>query len=206
MSNKFPFCTWFIYSQIKEPGEFTLAGGCYDLTHSAYGDSCSKHQTTVPFILKEVSNNFLKHQKSIIARKVTESNVFTKQKLYIFFLKNNLKRKKIHLLIKQIFFFFFLLNFLGWHWLIKLYRFRVYNSTVHHLYIVLCDYYPQKNHFQRLKSQVRVSTFYFIREKKKGVKHEMVPLILTSFDLLHPAFLHLQIHLHNTEDQKVWKF
>ena len=26
----------------------------------------------------------------------------------------------------------------GWHWLIKLYRFQVYNSITHHLYIVLC--------------------------------------------------------------------
>lgn len=33
----------------------------------------------------------------------------------------------------------------------------------------------------------------------------MAPLISAWFDLLHPAFLHLQIHLRNTEDQKVYK-
>ena len=37
-----------------------------------------------------------------------------------------------------LFFFAFSLNLLGWHWLIKLYRFQVYISTIHHLYIVLC--------------------------------------------------------------------
>ena len=30
------------------------------------------------------------------------------------------------------------MNLLGWYWLIKLYRFQVYNSVVHHLCIVLC--------------------------------------------------------------------
>ena len=38
---------------------------------------------------------------------------------------------------------FFKLNLLGWHWLIKLYRFQVYNSIIHHLYIVLCVHPPQ---------------------------------------------------------------
>ena len=31
---------------------------------------------------------------------------------------------------------FFKLNLLGWHWLIKLHRFQVYNSITHHLCIV----------------------------------------------------------------------
>ena len=35
--------------------------------------------------------------------------------------------------------FSFLLNLLGWHWLIKLYRFQVNSSITHHLYIVLCQ-------------------------------------------------------------------
>ena len=34
--------------------------------------------------------------------------------------------------------FLFLLNLLGWHWLIKLYRFQVYDSIMHHLFIVFC--------------------------------------------------------------------
>ena len=32
----------------------------------------------------------------------------------------------------------FLLNLLGWHWQITLYRFQVYNSIMYHLYTVLC--------------------------------------------------------------------
>ena len=31
----------------------------------------------------------------------------------------------------------FSFNLLGWHWLIKLYRFQVYNSVLHHPYIAL---------------------------------------------------------------------
>ena len=38
----------------------------------------------------------------------------------------------------------FLLNWLGWHWLIKLYRFQVYNSIIHYLYIVLCVHYQSQ--------------------------------------------------------------
>ena len=34
---------------------------------------------------------------------------------------------------------------LGWHWLIKLYRFQVYNSITHHLYIVLCIHHPKSS-------------------------------------------------------------
>ena len=41
-------------------------------------------------------------------------------------------------------FFIFLLNLLGWwHWLIKLYRFQVYNSMIHHLYILLCVHHSK---------------------------------------------------------------
>ena len=43
--------------------------------------------------------------------------------------------------------FLFLLNLLGWHWLIKLYMFQVYNSTIHHLYIVLCVHHPNSSFF-----------------------------------------------------------
>ena len=32
---------------------------------------------------------------------------------------------------------FFLFNLLVWHWLIKLHRFQMYNSLIHHLYILL---------------------------------------------------------------------
>ena len=38
-----------------------------------------------------------------------------------------------------------LLNLLLWHWLIKLYRFQVYNSIIHYLYIVLCVHYPKSS-------------------------------------------------------------
>ena len=40
-------------------------------------------------------------------------------------------------------FFIFRLNLLGWQWLIKLHRSQVYNSIVHHLYIVLCAHHPK---------------------------------------------------------------
>ena len=40
-------------------------------------------------------------------------------------------------------FFPFLLNLLGWYWLIKLYRFLVYNSITHHPYTILCVYRPK---------------------------------------------------------------
>ena len=39
-----------------------------------------------------------------------------------------------------------LLNLLWWHRLIKLYRFEVDNSIVHHLYIVLCVHHPKSSH------------------------------------------------------------
>ena len=42
-------------------------------------------------------------------------------------------------------FYFILLNLLGWCWLIKLYRFRVYNSTTHHLYVVLRVHHPKSS-------------------------------------------------------------
>ena len=37
-----------------------------------------------------------------------------------------------------LFYVLFLLNLLGLHWLIQLYRFQVYNSIIHHPYIALC--------------------------------------------------------------------
>ena len=40
---------------------------------------------------------------------------------------------------------FFKLTLLGWHWVTKLYRFSVYSSVVHHLYIALCVYHPKSN-------------------------------------------------------------
>ena len=42
-------------------------------------------------------------------------------------------------------FIFYLLNLFGWHWLIKLYRFQVYNSKIHHVYIVLCAHHPKSS-------------------------------------------------------------
>ena len=41
----------------------------------------------------------------------------------------------------------FLLNVLGWHWLIKLYRCQVYNSITHSLYTAFCFYHPKSNLF-----------------------------------------------------------
>ena len=40
--------------------------------------------------------------------------------------------------IRRFYFINFLLNLLGWHWSIKLYRFKVYSSVIYHLHIVLC--------------------------------------------------------------------
>ena len=37
----------------------------------------------------------------------------------------------------------FYMNLLGWHRLIKLYRFQVYGFITHHLYIVLCVHHPK---------------------------------------------------------------
>ena len=37
----------------------------------------------------------------------------------------------------------FLLNLLGWHWLIKLCRFQTYTSIIHPLDIVLCAHHPK---------------------------------------------------------------
>ena len=39
--------------------------------------------------------------------------------------------------------FFFFTEFFGWYWLIKLYRFQVYSSVTHDLYIVLCVHHPE---------------------------------------------------------------
>ena len=66
-----------------------------------------------------------------------------------------------------------------------------------------------KDHFISW-SQIVTPVFYFIKGKTQkkpknqntGIKCEMVPLILTWFYLLHQALPHLQIHLHNTEDEK----
>ena len=40
---------------------------------------------------------------------------------------------------------YFILNLSGWHWLVKLYRLQVYNSVVHHLYIVWCAHHPKSS-------------------------------------------------------------
>ena len=49
----------------------------------------------------------------------------------------------------QYFFFYpFLLNLLRWHWLTKLYGLKVYNSTTHHLYTVLCVHHPKSSFSQ----------------------------------------------------------
>ena len=55
------------------------------------------------------------------------------------------------IVIKSLLFLFwfprghFLLNLLGWHWLIKSYRLQVYNSTTHQLYIILCVHHPKSS-------------------------------------------------------------
>ena len=40
---------------------------------------------------------------------------------------------------------FLKLNLLGWRWLIRLYRFQVYSSMIHDLYIALCTHHPESN-------------------------------------------------------------
>ena len=42
-----------------------------------------------------------------------------------------------------IYFYLIFIELMGWHWLIKLYRFQVYDSVTHHLYIVLCVHHPK---------------------------------------------------------------
>ena len=37
------------------------------------------------------------------------------------------------------------IEYIGWHWLIKLYRFQVYSSIMHHLYNVLCVHHPRSS-------------------------------------------------------------
>ena len=58
--------------------------------------------------------------------------------------------KNRFLVSKCIFFFlpcfFFVLNVLGWHWLVRLYRFQVYISVVQDLHIVLCAHYAKSSH------------------------------------------------------------
>ena len=39
-----------------------------------------------------------------------------------------------------------LLNSLGWHWLVRLYRFWVYISKIYHLCIASCAHEPKSNH------------------------------------------------------------
>ena len=61
-----------------------------------------------------------------------------------------IKIKTLYDFIKfmEIFSFLFLLNLLGWHWLISLYRFPGYTSMVHDLYIALCAHHLKSNHLR----------------------------------------------------------
>ena len=56
----------------------------------------------------------------------------------MFFLINMTDEKFLSFLI-------FLLNVLGWLWIIKLYRFQVYSSMIHHPHIVLCVHHPKSS-------------------------------------------------------------
>ena len=64
---------------------------------------------------------------------------FSNERLSAFILFGNVVAAKAASL--RTIFFLLLLNLLGWHWLIKLYRFQVYKSIPQHLYIVLCVTY-----------------------------------------------------------------
>ena len=56
--------------------------------------------------------------------------------------------------------FFFLLNWLGWDWLTKLYGFQVYNSIINHLYTILCVHHPKLSlHPSPFISAIISSTF-----------------------------------------------
>ena len=55
--------------------------------------------------------------------------------------KANVNSNNLNAVYKLIFFLKFYL--LGWQWLIKLHRFQVYNSVIHHLYIALCAHCPK---------------------------------------------------------------
>ena len=50
---------------------------------------------------------------------------------------------KKHGRMKQSVYFYFLFNLLGWCFLTKFYRFQVYSSKIHHLYIILCVHQPK---------------------------------------------------------------
>ena len=41
--------------------------------------------------------------------------------------------------------FYFLIDFIGWHWFAKPYRFEVYSSIKHHLHAVSCTYYLKQS-------------------------------------------------------------
>ena len=56
--------------------------------------------------------------------------------------------------------FLFLLNLLGWPWLIKLYRFQVYSSIIYQLYIVLC--LPSKVNLLPLPYSLPCTFFYLL--------------------------------------------
>ena len=61
--------------------------------------------------------------------------------MYIYFwLLYSVPLTYVSLLIPQNLFKIILL---GWHWLIKLYKFQVYNSVICHLSIVLCVHHPK---------------------------------------------------------------
>ena len=64
---------------------------------------------------------------------------------------------------------FFLLNVLGLHWLIKLYRFQVYDSIIHHQYRTVCSP-PQVISFHHHLCPYTVSYF----------PHPSFPLVITT--------------------------
>ena len=57
--------------------------------------------------------------------------------------------------------FSFLLNLLGWHWLMKLYRFQGYSSIIHHLYTVLCVHHPKSSLLSFFKKSQELKAVWF---------------------------------------------
>ena len=89
----------------------------------------------------------------------------------------------------------FLLNLLEWHWLIKLYKFQVYNSIVHHLYIALCVHHTKSSPLPSLSPRIRpwpssVSPTPFPSRNQSPLC--ALGMSFCSFFLLHPFALFSQ--------------
>ena len=101
-------------------------------------------------ILNYKARNFLKFSllievKSITGRKTPILENILKKRAKVFGQTETKKILDTSVLfnLSKVKFGVFLLNLLGWHWLIKLCRFQAYSCIIHHLYIVLCIHHSK---------------------------------------------------------------